>query len=312
MELTTALENVLEVKYPYAAEEIEVIRTNKEQAIPVLLERVKYVSENADKDGFENDDRDCYAMFLLAEFRVKEAFPYLVRYLDFDDDLDILEDTLTEGFGAILASCAENSDYEALRERILNKNLDEFCRMAAFCAVKILFFEGIVDRETVISLIRELIATYEQGYFGILLLDVVCSSCDMRLSELAEELKTISALPRKNGEERYYETAESMNDIIDNEIFLTEYKSRGTNERLVTDVAELMSWWYCFTEEYAEAQKRKLERLGSTFEPYSLSDKSNGGTFSYANTEFGRKVGRNEPCPCGSGKKYKKCCGAKA
>ncbi len=24
----------------------------------------------------------------------------------------------------------------------------------------------------------------------------------------------------------------------------------------------------------------------------------------------GRKVGRNEPCPCGSGKKYKKCCGS--
>ena len=24
------------------------------------------------------------------------------------------------------------------------------------------------------------------------------------------------------------------------------------------------------------------------------------------------KVGRNEPCPCGSGKKYKKCCGTKA
>jgi len=24
------------------------------------------------------------------------------------------------------------------------------------------------------------------------------------------------------------------------------------------------------------------------------------------------KVGRNEPCPCGSGKKYKKCCGAVA
>jgi preprotein translocase subunit SecA len=23
----------------------------------------------------------------------------------------------------------------------------------------------------------------------------------------------------------------------------------------------------------------------------------------------GRKIGRNEPCPCGSGKKYKHCCG---
>ena len=26
----------------------------------------------------------------------------------------------------------------------------------------------------------------------------------------------------------------------------------------------------------------------------------------------GRKIGRNEPCPCGSGKKYKKCHGAVA
>jgi len=25
----------------------------------------------------------------------------------------------------------------------------------------------------------------------------------------------------------------------------------------------------------------------------------------------GPKIGRNQPCPCGSGKKYKKCCGAK-
>ncbi|MFN5684903.1 SEC-C metal-binding domain-containing protein, partial [Bradyrhizobium sp.] len=22
------------------------------------------------------------------------------------------------------------------------------------------------------------------------------------------------------------------------------------------------------------------------------------------------KIGRNDPCPCGSGKKYKRCCGA--
>lgn len=26
----------------------------------------------------------------------------------------------------------------------------------------------------------------------------------------------------------------------------------------------------------------------------------------------GKKIGRNEPCPCGSGKKYKKCCGKNA
>ena len=26
-------------------------------------------------------------------------------------------------------------------------------------------------------------------------------------------------------------------------------------------------------------------------------------------TREGAKVGRNQPCPCGSGKKYKRCCG---
>ncbi|MGI6078149.1 MAG: SEC-C metal-binding domain-containing protein [Fastidiosipilaceae bacterium] len=30
------------------------------------------------------------------------------------------------------------------------------------------------------------------------------------------------------------------------------------------------------------------------------------------NIAVSNKVGRNEPCPCGSGKKYKKCCGAKS
>ena len=31
----------------------------------------------------------------------------------------------------------------------------------------------------------------------------------------------------------------------------------------------------------------------------------------YCNNEFKiiRKVGRNDPCSCGSGKKFKKCCG---
>ena len=29
-----------------------------------------------------------------------------------------------------------------------------------------------------------------------------------------------------------------------------------------------------------------------------------------ASAEAGAKVGRNEPCPCGSGRKYMRCCGA--
>jgi SEC-C motif-containing protein len=35
----------------------------------------------------------------------------------------------------------------------------------------------------------------------------------------------------------------------------------------------------------------------------------NGALQTATVTREGRKVGRNEPCPCGSGKKYKQCCG---
>jgi len=37
---------------------------------------------------------------------------------------------------------------------------------------------------------------------------------------------------------------------------------------------------------------------------------SSGRQFKVEKVESGiEKVGRNDPCPCGSGKKYKKCCG---
>lgn len=37
--------------------------------------------------------------------------------------------------------------------------------------------------------------------------------------------------------------------------------------------------------------------------------KENANPITHAPVQRGLKVGRNEPCPCGSGKKYKRCCG---
>lgn len=34
-----------------------------------------------------------------------------------------------------------------------------------------------------------------------------------------------------------------------------------------------------------------------------------GGTAVHGPKAAAQKVGRNDPCPCGSGKKYKRCCG---
>ena len=54
----------------------------------------------------------------------------------------------------------------------------------------------------------------------------------------------------------------------------------------------------------AWTKSRQMEkRGGSGAEPHAGFDRDQPSA-------FGRKVGRNEPCPCGSGRKYKRCCGA--
>jgi len=57
----------------------------------------------------------------------------------------------------------------------------------------------------------------------------------------------------------------------------------------------------------AESQQQELQPVQSTqvpFEPDSLS-----GKVKQKPVVVGKKIGRNDPCPCGSGKKYKHCCG---
>ena len=59
-------------------------------------------------------------------------------------------------------------------------------------------------------------------------------------------------------------------------------------------------------ERRAQRQRREMSFQGTT-------DPTSGGDFRVDTVKSaGPKVGRNDPCPCGSGKKYKKCHGATA
>ena len=65
----------------------------------------------------------------------------------------------------------------------------------------------------------------------------------------------------------------------------------------ITDVAIATAWWAAFANDrhrtWDEDWVGDGGRLTEPREPYRAP----------------AKIGRNEPCPCGSGKKYKKCCG---
>jgi uncharacterized protein len=57
--------------------------------------------------------------------------------------------------------------------------------------------------------------------------------------------------------------------------------------------------------EIQELQQSIQPRLEELYHHFSKPSKTAAATFVRATP----KVGRNDPCPCGSGKKYKKCCG---
>lgn len=63
---------------------------------------------------------------------------------------------------------------------------------------------------------------------------------------------------------------------------------------------------------FAEANKEIKNSVvygDPSFMPSVLYDKQNKQTIGVSYKRTFPKVGRNSPCPCGSGKKFKKCCG---
>ncbi|MBI3896547.1 MAG: SEC-C domain-containing protein, partial [Acidobacteria bacterium] len=63
-------------------------------------------------------------------------------------------------------------------------------------------------------------------------------------------------------------------------------------------------------EEQVKEMERRQQRQQAEMILSGADDGSSGGVKTVVRS--GEKVGRNDPCPCGSGKKYKKCHGAAA
>jgi hypothetical protein len=66
-----------------------------------------------------------------------------------------------------------------------------------------------------------------------------------------------------------------------------------------------LSRWYGFSEKYfADKERWAADQERWASEPEDLFDPP----WRESAVNVYRNVGRNDPCPCGSGKKYKKCC----
>ncbi|MCL2298849.1 MAG: DUF1186 domain-containing protein [Firmicutes bacterium] len=274
MNTRTALHNLRTVYPRFPREELECIRANKDEAIPRLLERLKLVME----EDYAGDVE--FVIFPLAEFRVREAFPLLLELLRWGEDaLEQVADicTFSEIYGPVIASCATAEDIPALKEIVMNSSLCEPARSAALGALKILFAAGEMAREEIVELFRAILT----GERDDELLEYSAFDCaDMHLDELTEVVKGLfdaGAFDADKDEFPVGTWEDWQKEISENtrEESLAKFRANRWGRR-VDDCAEDMAWWACFQE-------------GCDF-------------------DFGRKIEVNEPCPCNSGKKFKKCC----
>ncbi len=93
---------------------------------------------------------------------------------------------------------------------------------------------------------------------------------------------------------------------------LVEYKKEGFSlfSAMMDRVEEEIVRYLFLLDPVVQQEEKKVQRREQSYS-YSAPDqeeKKPGKTV----VRKDRKVGRNDPCPCGSGKKYKKCCGAGA
>jgi hypothetical protein len=272
--------------FPYEAVQ-EAIR-RKDEIIPELIKILEYTEKNIHK--IENDPdyvAHMFAMFLLAQFREKRAYPLVVKIFSHPGETSekIAGDFVTEHLARVLASLS-NGDTTLIKQLIEDRKAYEYVRAAALQALLILVINGQMSREELIDYFKSLVREKLERKPSIIWIDLALFSSYLCAEELYEDIKLAC---QKGLIENSFFSMEDFDEYLAKgwEKSLEELKSER-DYRFIEDTVECMRGYGCFEPE------RETD-FNTLYLPEPHPER--------------RKIGRNEPCPCGSGKKYKKCCG---
>ena len=187
---------------------------------------------------------------------------------------------------------------------------------------------GIIEKEK----LRELLNQYHNLDLSIKELDEICESIEINIIDkyytcisnfTIDDIKSFiyikNSFPKYKRIDEvqldlYYEFYEKLEELMIDKLKLTSesfgvvitcVRNGSFNEDILNDILESLSI------EIKSSEKREILELYKankgvipvwTYNGYTSLEKNN---IKIKN----EKVGRNDPCPCGSGKKYKKCCG---
>lgn len=269
---------------------LKVAIANRDEIIPELLKVLEYATKHMEELLDEPEYMaHLYAMYLLAQFREERAYPLFIELFSTPGKAiqELSGDVVTEDLGRMLASIC-GGDVEAIKGLAENEQANEYVRSAALQSLIVLFAQGVKTREEILayfqSLFREkiprddeliwysLVSLSTKLYPDVLYDDIKQAFADDLIDPMFIDLKYVDDDMRRGKEHALEATkADHHNTFIEDTIL------------------EMETW-------AAFKPSKPVKAL-------PLVKKGSGQV-----VREGRKIGRNEPCPCGSGLKYKKCC----
>lgn len=301
------LADLLKSEYPnFPARVIREVQCRGMEMIPQLIRLIEEATDNAKAGKTPRDTGHFLALPLLIEFQAEEALDAILRSVCLPGKLseELYGDAKSEVLFRVVPALASNR-VDAILEIVRNPQVDTFVRWAMIHGLRHLRdVPGHSHQETALilqALLREAIGRND----GSSVTFVTCEACMGGFTELLEDIR--AAYQRDLVDEDVVGSLASVeHDILKGNSFESDWR--------IVDTVDYMADWYCFQPDEdidAYDQGKVLFDLGGhgSVEVDNLPDDASPmpptATIRYDEPH----VRRNDPCPCGSGKKFKKCCG---
>lgn len=292
----------------------------REEITPRLIELIRQAMESVRAGVIPDNNGHFLALMLLFEFKSKAALPTIMEAASLPDDgaYDLFGDALFEYLAGYLAYTAYD-ELPMIEAFMQNRSADEYVRWTVAGTYGELVRQQRLTRDEasdrLIALLQWACENDEHEIAGPLIDEL--SSLDVnRGLEVIRRAFQLGLVDRSIINERSVEEA-----IEGGEDYVQEFLQREPRWDMEDAVAELKSWHSYRDYEEDDLPEDEEDEYDEDEEDDDYVDYSDiyqpAEKLPPASVPVGTiinttpRVGRNEPCPCGSGKKYKKCCGSR-
>jgi hypothetical protein len=246
------------------------------------------------------------ALFIIGGCRDPSGFAPLLRLLRrSQDQVEYLLGDANPGYLPRLATGMYDGDADALFEAIADLRLDEFARDSLLGAATFLTWAGRIDRDRTIAFVRRfdaerLAPDQDLTWYGWLQAVALLGLRDM-------EPAVMAAWDRGSIPPKMLERHEFIEDLERAERAPEDIQRfRDAFLGYIDDVVEALDDWILAEEDDDD----EFFDTGDFDDPLPMAVDERSPLTLPGQPVINpwRHVGRNDPCPCGSGRKAKRCC----